>query len=156
MSRLLVERRHVNSIQIGQLVEQAISNVLQITSAAVNSRLAAAVDYLLARLPYERREQVPSWIESGRCPRCKSARSQRFSHNGYRLRRLLTPWGELHLAVPRVVCRCGGSVHHDFGPGLRPYQRLSTELDEQIQRWGALCLSLCQMQQELAHSFIGS
>jgi hypothetical protein len=68
---------------------------------------------------------------------------------------LLTLWGELKLALPRVVCQCGGSVQMDFGAWLRPYQRLSRELVAQIQRWADLCLSLRQMQKELAHSFIG-
>lgn len=155
MSRLLVERRCVNSLDIGPLIEEAVGNVLQGVSRQINEYLVAAVEHLLGRLPYVRREQVASWIESGRCACCQSTRSRKFSRNGYRARHLLTPWGELHIDLPRVVCQCGGSVRLDFGPGLRPYQRLSNELDSQIQRWGALCLSLRQMQAELAHSFIG-
>jgi hypothetical protein len=46
-------------------------------------------------------------------------------------------------------------VHLDFGEWPAPYQRLSPQVDQQIQRWGSLCLSLRQMQQELAHTFIG-
>jgi transposase-like protein len=61
----------------------------------------------------------------------------------------------LAIDLPRVVCECGGSVQIDFGGLLRAYQRVWEEVDTQIQRWGALALSLRQMQKELAHLHIG-
>ncbi len=155
MFMLCLENRHVKSLDIGRLIDQAVSQMLKVVTQQVNEHLANIVDQLLGRLPYQRRARVSAWIEAGRCPQCGSKRSQHFSRNGYRPRHLLTPWGELHIALPRVVCRCGGSVRLDFGSGLRPYQRLSTELERQIQRWGELCLSLRQMQNELAHSYVG-
>jgi hypothetical protein len=67
----------------------------------------------------------------------------------------LTRWGELSVDLPRVRCECGGSVRIDFGGVLRPYQRLWDDVDAQIERWGALALSLRQMRQELTHCHIG-
>jgi transposase-like protein len=68
---------------------------------------------------------------------------------------LLTRWGELRIDLPRVRCKCGGSVEVDFGGLLRPYQRIWDDVDVQIQRWGALAVSLRQMRKELEHLHIG-
>jgi hypothetical protein len=43
----------------------------------------------------------------------------------------------------------------DFKGLLRPYQRLGDEIDAQIHRWGAISISLREMQAELAHSTVG-
>jgi hypothetical protein len=53
------------------------------------------------------------------------------------------------------MCECGGSITLDLDDWLRPYQRIGSDVDAQIQRWGALSLSLRAMQRELAHSYIG-
>lgn len=156
MRSLLPERRTVNSINLAEMFESAVAAVLLTMSRQLNLQLTQSLDHRLGRLAYQRRAHVPLDIESGGCARCRSRHSRRFSRNGVRPRTLLTPWGELHLELPRVVCQCGGSVRFDWGAWLRPYQRLSVELDQQIQRWGALCLSLRQMQAELEHSFIGA
>ncbi len=155
MSILLTDQRRVNSLDIGHLIDQAVGQILNVVTKQVNEYLAQAVDHLLGRLPYVRRARVSSSLESGCCPQCGSRRSQDFSRNGYRARHLLTSWGELHLALPRVVCQCGGSVRLEWGSWLRPYQRLSSELERRIQHWGELCLSLRQMQSELAHCYAG-
>jgi hypothetical protein len=46
-------------------------------------------------------------------------------------------------------------VRVDFGGILRPYQRLGDDVDEQVQRWGKLGLSLRRMQSELSHLHLG-
>lgn len=93
---------------------------------------------------------MPGWVEiEGKCQRCGSGKSQRFSRNGGRPRNLLTLWGWLAIWVQRLVCECGGSVHLGCGEWLRAYQRIGEDVDAQIQRWGGLCLSLRQMHQEL-------
>ena len=89
------------------------------------------------------------------CPKCRSVQSQRFSRNGSRRRQLLTRWGEVPLRWPRFVCECGGSITLDLDDWLRPYQRIGSDVDAQIQRWGALSVSLREMQGELAHSYMG-
>lgn len=57
---------------------------------------------------------------------------------------------------PRLICECGGRVELDFGGLLASYQRISTSVDRQIQRWGQLAVSLRQMQAERAHSSSGA
>lgn len=66
----------------------------------------------------------------------------------------MTLWGEIALEVPRVRCECGESVQIDFGGLLRPYQRITDEVDVQIQRLGHLALSLRQMSELLSQLFI--
>jgi endogenous inhibitor of DNA gyrase (YacG/DUF329 family) len=63
--------------------------------------------------------------------------------------------GEVALRWPRFVCECGGSITLDLDDWLQTYQRIGSDVDGQIQRWGALSLSLRAMQRELAHSYIG-
>jgi transposase-like protein len=46
-------------------------------------------------------------------------------------------------------------VRLDFGGLLRPYQRIWDDVDAQVQRWGALAVSLRQMRKELEHLHIG-
>ncbi len=60
------------------------------------------------------------------------------------------------MELPRVRCQCGGSVQIDFGGVIRPYQRICDDVDEQIQRWGQLCLSLREMRTELDHLHINA
>jgi hypothetical protein len=67
----------------------------------------------------------------------------------------MSRWGELAVDLPRVRCQCGGSVQIDFGGMIHPYQRICPEVDAQIERWGALCLSLREMQRELEQLHIG-
>ena len=111
---------------------------------------------MLGRAPYVRRGHVPYSIEQTRaCPKCRGVQSQRFSRNGSRRRHLLTRWGEVPLRWPRFVCECGGSITLDLDDWLRPYQRIGSDVDAQIQRWGALSVSLRGMQGELAHSYMG-
>ncbi len=121
----------------------------------ISQILAATVSYIVGRLHHQRRDEVPGQLRrEGQCCSCQSRASHRFSRNGFRKRRLLSQWGELEIDLPRVRCACGGSVQIDFGL-LRPYQRVWDEVDAQIQRWGALALSLRQMRQELAHLRLG-
>jgi transposase-like protein len=83
--------------------------------------------------------------------------------NGYRRRTLLTSLGWMVLrthcviefCLPRVRCQCGGSVAIEFAGLVRPYQRLSDLVDEQIQRWYRVGMSLRQLQKELSTTYIG-
>jgi transposase-like protein len=118
--------------------------------------LVAIVCHVLGRPYHRRRTRVPKRLRrEGKCCRCGSKASHRFSRNGFRKRHLLTRWGPLVIHLPRVRCVCGGSVRIDFDGLLRPYQRLWDDVDRQIQRWGALALSLRQMRRELEHLHIG-
>ena len=122
----------------------------------ITELLVDIVQHVLNRPYHRRRARVSRRLRrEGKCCRCGSRRSHRFTRNGFRRRRLLTRWGELGIYVPRVRCECGGSVGLDFGGLLRPYQRIWDDVDAQIQRWGALAVSLRQMRKELEHLHIG-
>ncbi len=122
----------------------------------LTQRLIAIVHYILNRPSHRRRASVSKRLRrEGKCCRCGSRKSHRFTRNGFRERQMLTCWGELCIDVPRVRCECGGSVQLDFGGLLRPYQRIWDDVDAQIQRWGSMAMSLRQMRTELAHLHIG-
>ena len=92
----------------------------------------------------------------GKCCRCGTTRSRRFSRNGFRHREpLVTSWDEMPFEMPRVRCECGGSVKIDFGGLIRPYQRLGDDVDAHIQRLGGLAVSLRQMRAWFGHFHIG-
>ena len=157
MRSVLPEQRRVNGHDlISGAIADTHRNLLAQIGQAIGERLQAASEHVLGRGRYVRRGQVSYRIEQARaCPKCRGVQSQRFSRNGSRPRRLLTCWGEVPLRWPRFICECGGSITLDLDDELRPYQRIGNDVDAQIQRWGALSLSLRQMQGELAHSYIG-
>lgn len=135
---------------------EAEANLKRTIELRLGDLLMAIVYHVLGRPYHQRRERVPRWLrQEGRCCRCRSRASHRFSRNGFRQRYVLTQWGLLAIDLPRVRCVCGGSVQIDFGGLLRPYQRIWDDVDVRIQRWGALALSLREMRQELAHMHIG-
>ncbi len=144
--------------QFEESVKKAQDDLCEVISRHLNEMLVKIVNYVVGRGHYERREQVPPHLRrEGQCCRCGSTHSQRFSRNGYRPRQgLITEWGEIALEVPRVRCECGGSVKIDFGGLLRPYQRIGTAVDKQIQPLGQLGVSLRQMRERLSQLRIGS
>jgi len=157
MRSVLPERRHVNGHDLieGTIAETHRSMLVQL-GQEIGARLSTAAEDVLGRAPYVRRGHVPYSIEQTRaCPKCRGVQSQRFSRNGSRLRHLLTRWGEVSLRWPRFVCECGGSITLDLDDWLAPYQRIGSDVDAQIARWGALSISLREMQGELAHSYMG-
>lgn len=151
------ERKQVNGREMLQeAMEVGQQAMLIAVSQRLNELLVLAVTYLLGRSAYVRRADVLLGVEqTGMCCRCKDHHVHRFLRNGYRPRSLLTPLGWVDFALPRVRCVCGGSVSLGLEGLVRPYQRLSDETDEQIQRWYRLGQSLRQLQRELSHSFIG-
>jgi transposase-like protein len=157
MRSIFAEQRRVNGQDLIEgAIDEAHRSLLQRIGHGIGERLRAAADYVLGRAPYVRRGQVPNHIEQTRaCPRCGAVQSQRFSRNGSRRRQLLTRWGEVPLRWPRFVCECGGSITLDLDDWLEPYQRIGRDVDAQIERWGALAVSLRAMQAELAHSYMG-
>ena len=138
-------------------LDEAMQTLCQTISARLNALLVAIVGHVVGRHYHVRRVQVPERLRrEGKCCRCGSSQSRRFSRNGTRTRQpLLTAWGEVPLDLPRVRCECGGSVKIDFGDLLCPHQRIGADVDAQIQRWGSMAVSLRQMRAELAHMSIG-
>ena len=157
MPSLLPDRRTVNGgSMLHETLVETQAYLGRLMSQRLNLRLSAAVDYLLGRGRYDRRAAVPTdWEQVGRCQRCGSHQCDHFSRNGHRPRTLGLLAYLLPLALPRVVCQCGGSVQLDFAGLLRPYQRLGDDIDAQIQRWAGMSISLREMQAELAHSAVG-
>ena len=157
MRSVVPERRHVNGHTLleGAIAETHRSLLAQL-GHEIGARLRAAAEHVLGRAPYVRRGHVSNRIEQTRaCPKCHAVQSQRFRRNGSRARRLWTRWGEVALRWPRFVCECGGRITLDLDDWLRPYQRIGSDVDAQIQRWGALSIRLRAMQGELAHSYMG-
>lgn len=142
--------------QLRSVVEEAEVCLRQHMEQRLNALLVAIVSHVVGRFSHQRRKRV-SWRlqREGRCRRCGTRRSHRFSRNGYRQRQLLTRWDVVSIELPRIRCRCGGSVQIDFGDLLRPHQRIWDDVDAQIRRWSAMALSLRQMRKELAHLHIG-
>lgn len=144
-----------------KLLDEALDEAVQTLCNTMGARLAALlvaiVEHILGRDHYVRRTHVPSQLRrEGTCHRCRSKRSQRFSRNGFRDRQpLMTLWGAIPLALPRVRCVCGGSVEIDWGDILRPFQQIENAVDAQIQRWGSMAVSLRQMQAQLKQMYIG-
>ena len=157
MTSLTTERRSVNTKQIfAETIAQVQGAMVKRLEQEVERKLQESITAMLQRESYGRRAEVPTWVEiEGTCQRCGSRKSHRFSRNGGRTRNLLTLWGWLVIWVQRLLCECGGSVRLEYEEWLRPYQRIGEDVDKQVQRWGGLCLSLRQMQQELDHLFIG-
>lgn len=156
MARIAKQKRTVNG---RALLEEALSAGVAALQASIQGRLALllsqAVTHLLGRESHVRRTQVAAEEEqAGECQKCGTQQVRQFSRNGHRMRWLTTRWGTFRIGLPRVVCCCGGSVRLPLEGLVRPYQRSSDEVDEQVQHWHELGLSLRQIQQELARSFI--
>jgi hypothetical protein len=139
-------------LQVGGELQEAEASLQQTIGLRLTELLMAIVGHVLGRSYHRRRARVSRRLrQEGKCCRCGSNASHRFSRNGLRIRHLLTRWGLLTIHLPRVRCVCGGSVRIDFDGLLRSYQRIWDDVDVQIRRWGALALSLRQMRVELAH-----
>ena len=139
-------------------LDEAVQSLCQTISARLNALLVATANHVVGRGHYVRRSRVSKRLRrEGKCCRCGSSRSRRFSRNGFRHREpLVMSWGEVPLEVPRVRCQCGGSVKIDFGGLIRPHQRIGSDVDVQIQRLGSIAVSLRQMREWFGHLHIGT
>ena len=157
MSSVTRERRQVNGeALLSAAIAAGREALAQMVVRRLNELLVLAVTYLLGREAYERRAHLPLWDEmTGTCSRCKSHSVRRFSRNGYRPRSLLTPVGWVDFLLPRVRCECGGSVQLALGGLIRPYQRISDDVDAELRHWYSLGLSLRQLEREVGRSWLG-
>ena len=151
MASIATERGSVNPKAVFAAALAAVQDELVTRlGEAVGQGLDANIEQMLGRSTYVRRERIGPWVEvSAVCHRCKCRQSQRFLRNGHRAHTVLTLWGEVTVWVQRLVCVCGGSVQLAMDGWLRPYQRIGDDVEVQIRRWGALRLSLREMQAEL-------
>ena len=124
---------------LGQQVNQAVARLFE-------AELNADVEQLLGRGPYERAVKGAARVSSGACRQCGSQRRADFVRNGYRRRHLLSvEWGELVVDVPRVCCRCGGSVPVEFHL-CQAYQRFFADVGPSLRQLASDGLSLRQIQ----------
>jgi hypothetical protein len=152
MASIATERGSVNAKAVfAAALAETQDALVKRLGEAVGQGLEAHIELLLGRSAYVRRERIGPWVEvSAVCHRCKCRQSQRFLRNGHRAHTVLTLWGEVTVWVQRLVCVCGGSVQLEMDGWLRPYQRIGDDIDAQVRRWGALRLSLREIQAELA------
>jgi hypothetical protein len=152
MASIATERGSVNAKAVfAAALAETQDALVKRLGEAVGQGLEANIELLLGRSAYVRRERIGPWVEvSAVCHRCKCHQSQRFLRNGHRAHTVLTLWGEVTVWVQRLVCVCGGSVQLEMDGWLRPYQRIGDDIDAQVRRWGALRLSLREIQAELA------
>ena len=157
MQSVMGERREVNGASLlAEAIAAGEEALRQTVIRRLNEVLMMAVTHLLGREFYARRSEVMSFSEmAGGCAKCKSHRVAHFSRNGFRLRSLLTPVGWVELLLPRVRCECGGSVELGLEGLVRPYQRLSDQVDAEIRHWYSLGLSLRQLEREVGRSYLG-
>lgn len=152
MRSITTERRSVNVKAVfAAALEDAQAALVKRLGEAVGAGMDANIEAMLGRGMYVRRKEIGPWVEMNAvCHQCQSHHSQRFLRNGHRAHTVLTLWGEVTVWVQRLVCVCGGSVRLSMDGWLRPYQRIGDDVEAQIRRWGAMRLSLREMQAELA------
>jgi len=138
-------------------LDEAVQSLCQTIGARLTAVLVAIVSHIVGRGHHVHRIKVSKRLcREGKCCRCGSKRSRYFSRNGFRRREpLITTWGPVPFALPRVRCKCGGSVKIDFGGLLRPYQRIGDDVDALIQHLGGIAASLRQMSELLGQMRIG-
>jgi hypothetical protein len=138
-------------------LDEALQSLCQTIGERLTALLTAIVSHIVGRGHYVRRVKVSKRLRrEGKCCRCGSTLSRRFSRNGFRRRDpLLTIWGLISFALPRVRCECGGSVNIDFGGLIQPHQRIGDDVDAQIQRLGGIAVSLRQMREWFGQLRIG-
>jgi len=109
--------------------------------ARFNGRLEAEVTTYVGRPKGQHRRSLRGTVSPLLCPACTRHATLDFLRNGHYERTLLTMWGGLHLAVPRVECVCGHCPPIPFTV-LDRYDRLWSDLDAAIVQYTALALSL--------------
>jgi transposase-like protein len=134
--------------EFNSFLSQLKYDLLQMVSRRIEQQLVKDVDSWLYREHHARRQRVGKRQSRASCIACGSQQAKDFSRNGYRERQIVTSYGVVNFALPRVRCQCGGSVQIPFSI-LQPYQRWWEDVLKQIGRWAQLGLSLRQMQEEI-------
>lgn len=139
-----------------QELSQKLAAVLRIEAAKLIERaLEEEAERYLGRKPYQRIDRRSGRQVQAKCAKCGSQYRRDFLRHGHRKRGLLILFGLLLLWVPRVICRCGGSVQIP-SQVLRPRQRIWEDVTLRIQRWGEKAVSLRQIRDDLAEELSSS
>lgn len=140
------------------LFEQKVQeSVLERVRRKFQEAIGARVTAVLGRPDGARRDRSDRTVVPEFCTSCGSHRRSDFYRDGFSKRTLQTRWGRIPLRLPRVRCdhadecgrECGGTVTIAY-PQFAPYQRRFVNVQEQILRLSALCLSLRQIRTVLA------
>jgi transposase-like protein len=123
------------------LCMDVLAAIIPTVEARFNSGLTAEVTTYLGRTKGQHRRTLRAAQSLLVCPVCGRHATLDFVRNGHYGRTLLTMWGELHLAVPRVECVCRHCPPLPFAL-LDRYDRWWSDLDASILQYTALALSL--------------
>jgi transposase-like protein len=118
-----------------------LADIVPMVEARFDAGLEREVTTYLGRPKGEHRRSSHATDSPLLCPACSRHATLDFLRNGHYERSLLTMWGWLHLAVPRVECVCGHCPSIPFTL-LDRYDRLWSDLDAAIIQYTALALSL--------------
>ena len=124
-----------------ELRQDVMVAITPTVEAMFNSGLEVEVATHVGRSKGQHRASLTATVSPLLCPFCSRHMTLDFLRNGYYQRTLLTMWGWLHLAVPRVECVCGHCPPIPFSL-LDRYDRLWSDLDAAIVQYTALALSL--------------
>jgi transposase-like protein len=129
----------------GQL-EAAIREVIR---DVLDRALEAEVQSVVGQAKYARRMTAPLRRAGVVCTRCGQDWSRRLWRDGHYTRTLLLLTGAVRLRVPRLACRCGGTVPRAFAT-FGPYQRTWSDLQARARQLAGLCVSLRDSRELLA------
>jgi len=128
-----------------QVQESILIRVRRKFQEAIDARVLA----VLGRPDGARRDRSDRTVVPEFCTSCGTHWRSHFFRDGHWKRTLQTRWGSISLQMPRLRCDCGGTVTIAY-PQFAPYQRRFVNVQEQILRLSALCLSLRQIRMVLA------
>lgn len=146
----MLRKINQNTAEIKSFLAQVQAQLARELASRIEAQLESEVEAWLYRGYHVRKAGVKRRSQA-MCQSCKSQAACDFMRNGHRKRQLVTQLGVVSFWLPRVVCRCGGSVQIPFSI-LKPYQQIWDDVLLQIQRWADLGLSLRQMQGEVAET----
>jgi putative transposase len=131
------------------LREQLLAAIAAVVTTIVEQALEDEVTALVGRAKYARRATAPSRPAGVVCSRCGLDWGPRLWRGGYYTRTLLLLLAAVRIRVPRLACRCGGTVPLAFAT-FGPYQRSWLDLQERARQLAGLCLSLRDAREVLA------
>ncbi len=131
-------RRRAQQQAVRRRVGAAVATVRRVELEAA---LEAEVTALLGRRWYARRGTAPLRPAGVVCSRCGQDGAPRLVRAGHYPRTLRTALAAVEIRVPRVGCRCRGTVPVEFAT-LGRYERVWGDLQERARPLAGLCLSL--------------
>jgi transposase-like protein len=129
--------------------QQLLLAIADVVIRVVEQALEDEVTALLGREKYTRRTTGAQQAVRAVCSRCRLAWGARLWRDGHYARTLLLLVAAVRIRVPRLACRCGGSVPLAFAT-FGPYQRSWADLQERARQLAGLCLSLRDLREVLA------